>query len=75
MTQKSNNGTHRSEDEHKIYIACVTEIHLILNENFYMNRYKIYRNDLLTDRASGGVLLLVASKDLNRQLTVEIPKI
>ncbi len=35
-----------------------------------MNPYEMYGNDRLTDRASGGVPILVASKHINHQLTV-----
>lgn len=52
---------------HNIDIACISETHLTPNEKLYLKGYKIYRNDRISDHASGGVAIIIKNSIFHQQ--------
>src|SRR3978361_709016 len=44
---------------HKIDIMCISETHLIPEQQFKIAGYQIYRKDRIDENASGGVAVLI----------------
>ncbi|KAL4105014.1 hypothetical protein QTP88_020289 [Uroleucon formosanum] len=53
---------------HNVYIACVSETHLIASDKIKFNGYTTYRKDRIAVRPSGGVAIIIKSK-IKHQLT------
>lgn len=45
--------------QNKVDVACITETHLLANENFKIPGYFVYRSDRDAPRASGGVAIMI----------------
>lgn len=46
-------------DRHNIDLICISETHLVPNEIFKIPKYETYRNDRISQEASGGVAIAI----------------
>ncbi|KAL4104985.1 hypothetical protein QTP88_020260 [Uroleucon formosanum] len=51
---------------HNVYIACVSETHLIASDKIKFDGYTTYRKDRIAVRPSGGVAIIIKSKIKHR---------
>lgn len=56
---------------HNIEVACISETHLVPNEEFKIPSYRVYRKDRICDHAAGGVAIII--KNTIKHETLLIP--
>jgi endonuclease/exonuclease/phosphatase (EEP) superfamily protein YafD len=53
---------------HNVDVACITETHLVQNENFKIAGYLVYREDRVAPIASGGVAIFIKRRIAHCQI-------